>query len=744
MGDLESIEHIVVVRHAGIDCPMQEGRDVWYHEALRRRRARSARPSRWTPRIRSTSSTRAGSTAKPKGILHTTGGYLTGVSATHRYVFDLKPDDDVYWCSADVGWVTGHSLHRLRAAGQRRDVGDVRGRARLPAQGHLVGAVRALQGVDLLHGADGDPRVHQVGLEHPGRFDLSSLRLLGSVGEPINPKAWLWYHKVIGGERCPIVDTWWQTETGAIMITPLPGITATKPGSATHAFPGIKAEVWRRERRRAGRERPGAAGHPAALAVDAAHALQGGRPLRRDLLQAFRSDRLPGRRRRAPGQGRLHLGDRADRRRGERLRPPPLDRRGRVGDRRPRHGGRGGGDRPGRRGDRPVDLRLRHAPGRDRGNRRGGRRHPRDGRRADRQVRAAEADHLGRRPAEDPVGQDHAPAAARHRRGPGARRRDDAARPGRRWPSSRARSRPGRRPRTEMPDAYEEACRAAPVGGARAVQHRRRRLRQAPAREAGDGPRALRRRGPRGHLGRASGPLQPGGQHPRRPRRRARRPRGARATADARDGGDLPRRRGSSAPCSCRCRCSTATTASAIAWPTPEPKVLVTDAANVGRFPPGSSSTILVLDEHTFDGGVDGVRAGRHPGRRPGPALLHLGNDRPGQGHRPRPPLHPRPRGVRLLPRRRRTASASTAWASGRGRPGSRPLLGPWRLGAVQYVYQREAGFDPAQAARLPLPPPGHQRLRDADGDPLDDGHRRRRGPATRRASGSSARPASR
>jgi acetyl-CoA synthetase len=186
----------------------------------------------------------SGSTAKPKGILHTTGGYLTGVAATHRYVFDLKPEEDVYWCSADVGWVTGHSYIVYGPLLNGATSVMYEGAPDYPHKGIWWELCERYK-VSIFYTAPTAIRACiKWGSEHPRRFDLSSLRLLGSVGEPINPKAWLWYHKVIGGERCPIVDTWWQTETGAIMITPLPGITATKPGSATHPFPGIKAEVW--------------------------------------------------------------------------------------------------------------------------------------------------------------------------------------------------------------------------------------------------------------------------------------------------------------------------------------------------------------------------------------------------------------------------------------------------------------------------------------------------------------------
>ncbi|MGN6187610.1 MAG: acetate--CoA ligase [Conexibacter sp.] len=242
MDDLATLEHVVVVRHTGIDVPMRDGRDVFYDEVC------AAAEPECPPEpldaehplyILYTS----GSTAKPKGILHTTGGYLTGVAATHRYVFDLKPESDVYWCAADVGWVTGHSyiVYGPLCNGATSVMWE--GAPDYPHKGiwwEIVERCRAT----ILYAAPTAIRTFiKWGAELPGRYDLSSLRLLGSVGEPINPKAWLWYHQVIGGGRCPIVDTWWQTETGAIMITPLPGLTETKPGSATTPFPGVFADV---------------------------------------------------------------------------------------------------------------------------------------------------------------------------------------------------------------------------------------------------------------------------------------------------------------------------------------------------------------------------------------------------------------------------------------------------------------------------------------------------------------------
>ena len=242
IGDIESLEHIVVVRHTGIDAPMTAGRDVFYDEILAAADpVCPAEPMEAEHPLFILYS--SGSTAKPKGIVHTTGGYLTGVSSTHRHVFDLVPERDVFFCSADVGWVTGHSYIVYGPLCNGATSVMYEGAPDYPHKGIWWELVERY-GVTIFYTAPTAIRAcMKWGAEQPNKFDLSSLRLLGTVGEPINPKAWLWYHVVIGGERCPIVDTWWQTETGQIMISPLPGLTETKPGSATFALPGVSADV---------------------------------------------------------------------------------------------------------------------------------------------------------------------------------------------------------------------------------------------------------------------------------------------------------------------------------------------------------------------------------------------------------------------------------------------------------------------------------------------------------------------
>ncbi|MGB8882138.1 MAG: acetate--CoA ligase [Solirubrobacteraceae bacterium] len=242
IADLRSLRHIVVVRHTGIDVPMVDGRDIFYDEAIAAAEpVCPAEPMRAEDPLFILYS--SGSTAKPKGIVHTTGGYLTGVCSTHRQVFDLDPEHDVYFCTADVGWITGHSYIVYGPLANGASSVIYEGAPDYPHEGIWWELVERY-GITIFYTAPTAIRAcMKWGAEHPNRHDLGSLRLLGTVGEPINPKAWLWYHVVIGGERCPIVDTWWQTETGQIMISPQPGLTDTKPGSATHALPGVFVDV---------------------------------------------------------------------------------------------------------------------------------------------------------------------------------------------------------------------------------------------------------------------------------------------------------------------------------------------------------------------------------------------------------------------------------------------------------------------------------------------------------------------
>jgi acetyl-CoA synthetase len=242
LDDVPSIETVVVVKNTDDDAPMKDGRDVWYHEALEQ--ADDECPAEELDAehplyVLYTS----GSTAKPKGILHTTGGYLTGVAWTTKNVFDLKPDEDVFWCSADVGWVTGHSyiVYGPLLNGATSVMWE--GGPDYPDK-DIWWELCERYGVTLFYTAPTAIRAcMKWGIDYPQKHDLSALRLLGSVGEPINPKAWLWYYLVIGGGRCPIVDTWWQTETGNIMITTLPAVQPAKPSSAGKPLPGVDAAV---------------------------------------------------------------------------------------------------------------------------------------------------------------------------------------------------------------------------------------------------------------------------------------------------------------------------------------------------------------------------------------------------------------------------------------------------------------------------------------------------------------------
>ena len=232
----------VVVRRTGTEVTMTEGRDHWYHELMAAASAECP-PEQMDSEDLLFLLYTSGTTAKPKGIMHTTGGYLTQVAFTHKYVFDLHPDDDVYWCAADVGWVTGHSYIVYGPLANRATSVMYEGTPDAPGRDRFWSIVEKYRVTTLYTAPTAIRTFMKWGVEEPQKHDLSSLRVLGTVGEPINPEAWIWYHQNIGAERCPIVDTWWQTETGAIMISPLPGATTTKPGSATFPLPGIGAEI---------------------------------------------------------------------------------------------------------------------------------------------------------------------------------------------------------------------------------------------------------------------------------------------------------------------------------------------------------------------------------------------------------------------------------------------------------------------------------------------------------------------
>jgi acetyl-CoA synthetase len=240
-----TIERVVTVRRTGGDHPFTEGRDVWYHDLVADQPAECPAEPMDAEDLLYILYT-SGTTGKPKGIVHTTGGYLTGVAATHRYIFDIH-EDDVYWCAADIGWVTGHSYIVYGPLANHTTGILYEGAPDWPDKDRWWSIVERYRATILYTAPTAIRSFMRWGPEYPEKHDLSSLRLLGTVGEPINPEAWVWYWKYIGTERCQVVDTWWQTETGHILITPLPGITSLKPGSATRPFPGIEADVFDEE-----------------------------------------------------------------------------------------------------------------------------------------------------------------------------------------------------------------------------------------------------------------------------------------------------------------------------------------------------------------------------------------------------------------------------------------------------------------------------------------------------------------
>ena len=240
-----TVKSVVVARRTGGDVDMRKGRDVYWDDAWAEQ---SDDPATCPPEPMDAEDLlyllyTSGTTGKPKGIAHTTGGYLTGVAATHRMIFDIRPESDVYWCAADIGWVTGHSYIVYGPLANATTGILYEGAPDFPDKDRWWSIVEKHRATILYTAPTAIRSFMKWGTDYPAKHDLSSLRLLGTVGEPINPEAWIWYWTNIGGQRCPVVDTWWQTETGMILITPLPGITKLKPGSATRPFPGIEADV---------------------------------------------------------------------------------------------------------------------------------------------------------------------------------------------------------------------------------------------------------------------------------------------------------------------------------------------------------------------------------------------------------------------------------------------------------------------------------------------------------------------
>ena len=441
-----TVKTVVVGQRTMAEVPMVEGRDITWRDLTD---GQSADPATCPCEPMDAEDLlyllyTSGTTAKPKGIVHTTGGYLVGVATTHHYIFDLKADQDVYWCAADIGWVTGHSYIVYGPLCNGATSVLYEGTPDFPDRDRWWDIVERY-GVTILYTAPTAIRAHMKwGPEHAQKHDLSTLRLLGSVGEPINPEAWMWYHEHIGGGRCPIVDTWWQTETGMIMITPLPGITTTKPGSATKPFPGVDAAVYDNDGNEVG---PGGGGY-LVLRRPWPAMLRGIYGDHERYVETYWS-RFPGVYFAGDGarideDGDFWLLGRVD----DVMNvsgPPHLDDRGGVGARRPSRGRRGGRLRSHGSAHRPGHRRLRDAQGRRRGLGGDARRATRprgEGDRADREARQHPL-HAGA--AEDALGEDHAAAAARRGREPPARRHDDARRSDRLRGDPRARNRRPRR-----------------------------------------------------------------------------------------------------------------------------------------------------------------------------------------------------------------------------------------------------------------------------------------------------------
>ena len=327
-GHRVKVKNVLVVRRTGGKIGWTQGRDLWYHDEIATVKA-DCKPERMKAEDPLFILYTSGSTGKPKGVLHTTGGYLVYVSMTHQYVFDYH-DGDIYWCTADVGWVTGHSYIVYGPLANGATTLMFEGVPNYPSPSRFWEVIDKHQ-VNIFYTAPTAIRALMgAGDSHVKKTSRKSLRVLGTVGEPINPEAWEWYFNVVGDKRCPIVDTWWQTETGGIMITPLPGATDLKPGSATRPFFGVKPELVDGEGKVAGGRRRRQSLHHRFLAGADAHRLRRPRPLREDLFldlqrQVFHRRRLP------PRRGRLLLDHRPRRRRHQRLGPSHGHGRGGVG-----------------------------------------------------------------------------------------------------------------------------------------------------------------------------------------------------------------------------------------------------------------------------------------------------------------------------------------------------------------------------------------------------------------------------
>ena len=426
------MKHAVVLRRTGGEVDWNDDRDRWWHELV----ADEADDPASCPCEPMDAEDllyllyTSGTTAKPKGIAHTTAGYLVGTATTHYYIFDVKPDS-VYWCAADIGWVTGHSYIVYGPLCNGITSVLYEGVPNYPDKDRWWAIIERYK-VDILYTAPTAIRTHMKwGPEYAQKHDLSSLRLLGSVGEPINPEAWVWYREHIGGDRTPVVDTWWQTETGMIMITPLPGVTTLKPGSATKPFPGVDAAVFDEQGNEVG---PGGGGYlvlrrpwPAMLRG----IYNADDRYRETYWSKYEDVYFAGDGARIDEDGDFWLLGRVDdvmNVSGHRI--STIEVESALVDHPQRRRGRG--LRPQGRAHRPGDRRLRDAEGRRRrlGRDAGGAAQPR--RREDRADRQAGEHRLHARAAEDPQRQDHAAAPARRGREPRARRHDHARRPGRR------------------------------------------------------------------------------------------------------------------------------------------------------------------------------------------------------------------------------------------------------------------------------------------------------------------------